>query len=252
MAEVRRIGWFSGGAASAIACQMGDPTVIAYCDTGAEHKDNQRFFADVVEAFGFENVVTLKSEKYEDTWDVWEKKSYIAGIDGAPCTGELKVKPRLKFQRPGDIHIFGYTYDKRDRNRAEALRETYPDILPVFPLIDAKLTKKDCRALLAELGLQEPVTYAMGFPNANCIPCGKATSIAYWALMRQEFPAEFQRMARLSRRLGVRLTRLKGERIFIDEIPADQPVKDADVPDCDALCQWFAEEIEYGLDKADA
>ena len=43
-------------------------------------------------------------------------------------------------------------------------------------------------------------------------------------------------MAKLSRELGARLTRVNGERAFIDEIPVDQPTMNPIVPACDFLC----------------
>lgn len=75
------------------------------------------------------------------------------------------------------------------------------------------------------------------YSHANCIPCSKAQSPNYWSLVRKVNPREFHRAAKLSRRLGARLTRIKGERIFIDEIPADWPVSEAEAPACDMLCQ---------------
>jgi len=211
------------------------PDVIAYCETGAEHPDNERFLLDC-EAWLGKKVTRIKSAKYADTWAVWESRQYLSGIKGAPCTFELKVKPRLDFQRPDDIHIFGYTTDARDMERAVALREHWPELTTIFPLIDKGLDKAATIAMLHRAGIEPPLTYALGFPNANCIPCVKATSPAYWALVRLHFPAEFIRMAKLSRRLGARLARINDVRIFIDEIPDDYPTTDAIVPSCDLLC----------------
>ena len=50
-----------------------------------------------------------------DCWEVWEERAYIVGAAGAPCTAEMKKKPRISFQLPGDIQAFGYTTDERDR-----------------------------------------------------------------------------------------------------------------------------------------
>jgi hypothetical protein len=50
---------------------------------------------------------------------------------------------------------------------------------------------------------------------------------------------KFERMARLSRELGVTLaknTTGERERMFIDEIPLDQAVTDPIQPSCDFLC----------------
>lgn len=244
--EARLLSWFSCGAASAVATKLllgqGRQAMPVYCDTHAEHEDNARFRADCERWFGI-TVTTIESHEYADTWSLWEKRRYLAGIDGALCTVELKVVPRLNFQRPDDIHAFGYTADASDVARAKRLRDTYPEMMIETPLIDAGLTKAACLAMLERSGIKPPITYAMGFPNANCLPCVKATSPNYWALVRLRFPAHFERMAKLSRELGVRLCRIEGERTFIDEIPGDWPVTQAIVPSCDFLCVMAEQEI---------
>ena len=240
---MRTVAWFSAGAASAIAAKMTAPDVIAYCETGAEDSDNERFLLDCQAWFGQE-VVRLKSDEYIDTWDVWEKKKYISGVAGAPCTGALKVQPRLAFQRPDDVHIFGYTADSRDVSRFKALGEAWPDLNIKAPLIERGITKAGCLAMIERAGITPPRLYALGFANANCIPCCKATSPDYWSLVRMHYPDEFGRMAELSRRLGARLARVDGERVFIDEVPEDQPTTEAISPECDFLCS-IAEERLY-------
>lgn len=184
-------------------------------------------------------VIHIKSDKYNDTWDVWEDRKWISGIDGAPCTGELKIKPRLDFQRPDDIHVFGYTADGNDVKRANRLRMNYPDLTIETPLIDAGLLKEHVLAMVENMGIELPLPYRLGFPNNNCIPCVKATSPNYWSLVRKEFPDEFRRLAKLCREVGTdgcRLTRIRGVRIFIDEIPDDWPTTVPIMPSCDFLC----------------
>jgi 3'-phosphoadenosine 5'-phosphosulfate sulfotransferase (PAPS reductase)/FAD synthetase len=236
----RRLVWFSRGAASAIAWQISrraDPECIAvHCTTGAEHPDSDRFEREWSRRMNAE-VITLRSEDYPDTWAVWERTRWLAGINGARCTGELKVAPRLAFQRPDDIHVFGYTADAADVARAQRLRETYFEMRIETPLIDAGLTKQAVLAMVEGAGVALPEMYRLGYQNNNCIPCVKATSPDYWALVRQTHPEQFERMARLSRELGVRLCRIRGERAFIDEIPADWPTTAPIVPACDFLCQ---------------
>ncbi len=249
----RRLRWFSEGAASAVATMLDlrehgiEAGPIVTCSTGAEDEDNARFRADCEPLFGAA-VTVIRSEKFEDTWDVWERRAYMAGINGAVCTSELKFVPRLNFQLPSDIHIFGYTADRNDKARADALREAYPDLRVETPLIDRGITKANCLALLEGAEIVLPRTYAMGFPNANCLRsgCAKATSPNYWANHRKWFPEGFARTAALARRLGVKLAiigREKGEdgkvrniRAFIDDIPADWPTTKPIAPSCDLLC----------------
>ena len=239
----RTVCWVSAGAASAVAAALTPHAVLAYCETGAEHPDNARFLDDLSVWLG-RPIERLRSERYASTWEVFEKRRYLAGVDGAPCTVELKVMPRLAWQRPTDRHVFGYTADGPDVARAKRLRETYFEMRIETPLIDKGITKEGCLAMIERAGLRLPPMYAMGFQNNNCIPCVKATSPAYWALVRKEFPAEFDRMAALSRTLDVRLCRIEDERRFIDEIPADWPTTDPIQPSCDFLCAIAEQELE--------
>ena len=230
----RTVGWFSCGAASAVAVKL-TRAMPVYCDTEAEHPDNVRFLTDCERWFD-RKVERLKSTRYADTWDVWQKRRYLAGVEGALCTIELKVMPRLAFQRPDDEHVFGYTADALDVARAERLRANYPELSIHTPLIERGLTKAACLDIVQRAGIVLPPLYAMGFHNNNCIPCVKATSPAYWALIRRQFPEKFARMAKLSRELDVRLCRIDDERRFIDEIPADHPTTNPIQPSCDFLC----------------
>ena len=232
----RIVAWFSCGAASAVAAKMTPQAVPVYCETGAEHPDNERFLRDCEKWLGRE-VVRLRSKKFKDTWDVWERERYLAGVNGAPCTRALKFRPRLEWQRPDDIHVVGYTADKPDVRRAETLRTNYPEMTIRTPLIEDGIDKAACLSIVARAGIALPPMYALGFHNNNCIPCVKSQSPAYWALVRKAFPVEFARMVELSRRLNVRLCKIKGERRFIDEIPADQPTTDPISPSCDFLCE---------------
>ena len=251
--EPRVICWFSCGAASAVATKLAlrqfDPAsvVIAYCETGSEHRDNERFLSDCSLWFNAP-VVRLKSDEYADTWDVWTRRKFLSGISGAPCTGELKVAPRLAFQRPYDVHVFGYTADAADIKRAASFRENFPELDVRTPLIDAGLDKSACLSLVGAAGIALPVLYGLGFRNNNCIPCVKATSPDYWALVRQRFPAEFERMAQLSRELSVRLARIRNERVFIDEIPADWPTLNPIAPACDFLCHLVEMDLSGAAD----
>lgn len=246
MTGERRVRWFGCGAASAVAIALdlkANPGgVVAYCETNAEHSDNARFLADC-EAWWGVPVVRLRSDEYADTWDVWERRRFIAGPTGAPCTGILKAAPRVTFQRVDDIHVFGYTSDATDQARARRLAETFFELTIENPLIAAGLDKAACLAIVAGAGIALPVMYSLGFSNNNCIPCPKATSPTYWSAMRLHFPAEFSRMAELSRRLGARLTRIADVRIFIDEIPPDWPTLNPTAPACDFLCQIAAMDL---------
>jgi hypothetical protein len=69
-------------------------------------------------------VVLIRSEQYATVDEVFEQTRYMAGIAGARCTTELKKRPRLAFQRPDDVHVFGYTLEEAGRIEAFSRRTT--------------------------------------------------------------------------------------------------------------------------------
>jgi hypothetical protein len=238
---VRALIWWSTGAASAVTARLmlreRPDAIIVRCETANEDPDNYRFEADVMRLLD-RPVTLLKSEKFESVPDVWKKERYMAGINGASCTRAMKIVPRIAFQLPTDIHVFGYTADARDVTRYASLKSNYPELMVRAPLIEQGVSKAGCLALVERWGLRLPRSYAMGFPNANCLGtgCVKAQGPNYWSLYRHHFPEEFARTAAQAREIGARLVRIKGKRIFIDEIPSDWPMTDPIVPTCDFLC----------------
>ncbi len=117
----RVICWFSHGAASAVATilafqEYGPENCVAVCqDTGSEHPDNERFRADFIRATNIP-VTVIKSEKYADIWDVFDKTRWLAGPEGARCTAELKRRVAENFLNFfDDLEILGYTSDEEKR-----------------------------------------------------------------------------------------------------------------------------------------
>ncbi len=200
----RTLIWWSTGAASAVMAQLmlwrNPDAIIVRCETGNEDPDNYRFEADIMRLLG-RSMTLLKSDEYENVWDVWQKRRYMSGVAGAPCTAAMKIAPRLAFQKPTDTHVFGYTADAEDVGRFERLKANYPELTVRVPLIDQGVTKAACLALVERWGVALPRSYAMGFPNANCLGtgCVKATSPDYWSLYRFRFPENFARTAAYAR-----------------------------------------------------
>lgn len=233
----RTVVWFSAGAASAVAAKLTlsetPDAIVAYTDPGSEHPDNQRFIADCEEWFGKE-ILKLKSEKYKDTWQVWEASNFIVSPMGAPCTGELKKKVRRSFQRYDDIQVFGYTAE--ERHRADRFREQNIEVELKTPLIERGLTKSDCLAMVDRAGIKLPTMYLLGYQNNNCIGCPKG-GIGYWNKIRKDFPEVFERMAKLERSLGATCLRDKNGPLWLDELdPARGNHRDEPSFECSLLC----------------
>jgi hypothetical protein len=247
----RIVSWFSCGDASAVNTKLVlaryGPThdvAIARCIVPEEHPDNDRFALDCEAWFGQE-VINLRSSDYSSCEDVWTKRRYMSGTQGAICSLEMKKAVRWEFERSWhpDLQAFGYTCEEVDR--VERFAEQNPDVKLVSLLIENGLTKEDCHAIVSRAGLQVPAMYRLGFPNANCIGCVNAQSPTYWNHVRRVFPEVFAARARLSRELGVRL--VKGttgdrDRVFLDELDPELG-RGETIPamECSLLC-YLAEQ----------
>jgi hypothetical protein len=235
----RRLVWISAGAASAVAAKLDITShpdagrVCAYTNPGSEHLDNERFLADL-EKWLRMPVVRLRSERYADTWQVWNERRYLNGPTGALCTVELKKVPRFAFQRPDDVQVFGYTVE--EAHRADRFREQNPEVELCTPLIDAGLTKDDCLALIDRAGIELPAMYRLGYRNNNCIGCPKG-GLGYWNKIRRDFPDVFARMATLERGLGHTCTRDENGPVWLDELDPERG-NHANEPsfECSLLC----------------
>ena len=247
----RTVCWWSAGAASAVATWLAlrdaPDAVVCYQETGAEHPDNARFLADCERWYGV-SIERVRSERYRDTWDVWQARRYIAGIRGAPCTSELKRIPAEKFLLDkvglGAREVFGYTVEERQRVERWQANNPERNIWPI--LIERGLTKADCLGLLERVGIEIPAMYRMGFQNNNCIGCPKGQQ-AYWNRIRVHFPEAFDRMARLERELNCAVNKVYvngvRQRVFLDELDPDAGRDEPEQPiSCGLFCMDAADD----------
>ena len=239
--------WFSCGAASAVAAkktieQYGETHIIRVINNPIkeEHDDNRRFLKDVEKWLGIEIEIAINKDWQSfSAYDVWEKRKYMEGIGGAPCTQQLKKEARRQWEDKNhhDHLVLGFTFDEVKRSKRFILTER-SNVIEV--LIDNKLTKADCFKIIQDAGIELPEIYKLGYPNANCIGCVKATSPTYWNHVRKVHPEIFKQRAEQSERIGCRLVRYKGKRTFLSELPPEakgRPMKTLKMPDCGIFCE---------------
>ena len=241
--------WFSCGAASAVAAKK---TLELYHNTHTirivnnpvieEDDDNVRFLQDVQDWLGVKiEFATNRNYSKCSAVEVWDRRNFMSGPLGAPCTIELKKHARQQWEEvhKPDWHVLGFTAEERTRYE-RFIQTERENLLPV--LIDAGLTKQDCIDILVKQGIQIPRIYSLGYPNANCVGCVKATSPTYWNLVRQQHPEIFNARAEQSRRIGARLVRVNNERLFLDELDplaTGRPLKQLHIE-----CGIFCEELD--------
>ncbi|EIF30940.1 hypothetical protein BCh11DRAFT_06452 [Burkholderia sp. Ch1-1] len=244
---------FSCGAASAVA------TKIAIAQYGAtrdvqiinaflleEHADNRRFASECEEWFA-RPVTVLRDEKYgASVIEVFRRRQYMKGPKGAPCSMELKRKVLDAWKQPDDVMVFGYTAEEADR--LDDFRELNPDRPVIAPLVDAGLTKDDCKAMVERAGIALPAMYLMGYDNANCIGCVKGGE-GYWRAIREDFPDYFEAICLLQDEIGegswflrYRSGPNEGQRFPLRDLPAGAPRRNERLPSCSFFCEIAEQE----------
>ena len=248
----RIVCWFSCGAASAVATKLAIEEnsknqnielVVARCRIDEEHQDNDRFATQCAEWFGVP-IVELQSDKFGSSiYSVFEKERYIAGIAGAACTRALKKRVRESFQKPNDLHVFGYTAD--ETHRADRFIDANNDVSLWSVLIERSLTHADCLAIVDRAGIKLPAMYSLGYRNNNCIGCVKGGA-GYWNKIRVDFPDAFDRMAKLERKIGASIVRQNGKRVYLDEL---SPIAGRYESEAEISCGIFCEMAEREIAK---
>lgn len=235
--------WFSCGAASAVAAKKtiekyGNDYKILIVNNPVkeEHIDNIRFKNDVSKWLNYPIIeATNKDFPNCSIVEIFDKRKYMSGVHGAPCTSLLKKEARYQFELKYniDFHVLGFTYEEKDRyyNFIKFERE---NVLPI--LIEEKITKMQCFDILDNAGLKIPEIYKLGFANANCVGCVKSASPTYWNLVRKKFPDIFRQRCEQSRMIGTRLVKVKGERIFLDELKITDKGGKIETWECGIFC----------------
>jgi len=244
---------FSCGAASSVATKLAlaqygttHDVQIVNAFLKEEHEDNRRFAVDCEKWFG-RGITTLRSEKFGGSViQVFRRKQYIKGRYGAPCSTELKRKVLDSWRQPDDIMVFGYTIEEADR--LDDFRDRNPDRPVLAPLIDAGLSKSDCKAMLQRAGISLPIMYLLGYDNANCIGCVKGGE-GYWRAIRQDFPEHFEAICLLQDEIGEGSWFLRyrsganiGVRFPLRDLPVGEPRRNEKLPSCSFFCEIAEQE----------
>ncbi len=203
-----------------------------YIDIENQHPDSMRFIKECEKAIG-KPIEILKSQ-YGSVENVIKQFRFINGPYGAKCTQVLKKRVRKEWENYHSDYNLTYVwgFDLDERNRADQLEESTPDVRNQYPLIERSLTKQDAHAILNMLGIKRPIMYDMGYSNNNCIGCVKG-GMGYWNKIRVDFPEVFQRMSKLEREIGHSC--IKG--VYLDELDPDRGrMKDEIMQDCGIMC----------------
>jgi 3'-phosphoadenosine 5'-phosphosulfate sulfotransferase (PAPS reductase)/FAD synthetase len=217
--------WWSGGVTSAVACKLAIDLYgpkrcrVVFIDTKNEDPDTYRFKLDCSKWYGLD-IETISSipEHYDSIQDVWYKHKQLNTANGAICSNVLKRKARERWEKENTWthQVFGFETDKKELNRALAMKLDHAHTKPIFPLLMYGMDKQECIDLLNRNGLEVPRAYQYGYLNNNCLNTGCISGgIGYWQKLKKDFPDKFDAMAKIEHELtdlrGYQVTMLKDQ-----------------------------------------
>jgi len=228
-----KIAWFSAGVSSAVATKLSNPDRIFYNPVADMHPDTYRFIHDC--EVWFNKPVEIMRGRVDNVEDACRLAScLVIPRSFTACTKHLKIAVRKVWEKnnPGR-HTYIWGMDLKEAERAEKLVARNPDHDHEFPLITAKINKKEAHGYLAKAGIKRPAMYYEGYPNNNCLGCIRG-KLGYWNKIRIEYPAIFASRAKMERVIGYSI--MPG--VYLDELSPERGRKlKPIVAECGAACE---------------
>jgi 3'-phosphoadenosine 5'-phosphosulfate sulfotransferase (PAPS reductase)/FAD synthetase len=234
------VSYFSAGVSSAVATKMmiGDIDRIMYTHIDDQHPDSMRFVRDCEKWFG-KQVEIWQSDRFRTVDECCRAVGFICSPAGAACTHRLKraVRKRFEKENEGRMRII-WGIDYTEKKRSERIVDAMPEHDHVFPLIEARMTKKDAHQALRASDIKRPAMYDLGYSNNNCIGCVKG-GMGYWNHIRVDFPEVFKQRADMERVVDYPFI---GKGVWLDEL---DPKRGRHTPpicdDCGIFCEILAD-----------
>jgi hypothetical protein len=176
--------------------------VLLHTPTFAEHRDADRFRADVSE---FLNIPITIETAGRGLWEMIRDRKHLPNDSLPWCTSELKLNPQDKYLKrlekaKIDFTIYvGIGADEWGRAQKITARNEAAGRKVEFPLAKKFLSGEDCKKIVREeikICLPEPYLY---LSHNNCIPCYKGGQ-GHWYKVWKHYPRQFSRALEAERK----------------------------------------------------
>lgn len=165
------------------------------------------------------------------------------GIQRRQCTYDYKVVPIIRRVRElcglkkgavakGVLNVramLGISFDEAIRMKPSK----EPWITNTFPLVDARLTREDCKKIIADLGIPVP-------PRSACYFCPHHRD-PYWKWMMADHPEEFRKAVEFDAKIRRSQPKLIGEAYLHESL---KPLGKVDFVDHQMALEGFGNECE--------
>jgi len=182
---------FSGGVESSAMCVLfGKHSDAIFADTGWEHKEIYDRIILVEErvreihknnftVHRIKGTMKYKGKEYDKLQDYISASKFYPSTIARFCTRAFKVEPIDNFLKDkGDVEILiGLNYDEKDRTGNHGLME---NVTYSYPLIDNKVTREACLAILDKAGLRPKFPPYMA--RGGCVGCFYKSKKEFYAM----------------------------------------------------------------------
>jgi 3'-phosphoadenosine 5'-phosphosulfate sulfotransferase (PAPS reductase)/FAD synthetase len=227
MSDVRHIVSLSGGKDStALAIYLRDRVPnceYVFSDTDKELPETYEYL-EKLEAFLGRPIVRLKSDRGFDHW-LQVYGGYLPSSRMRWCTKVLKIKPFEEYIGDDDVRM--YVGIRADENRG-GYKPTKPNIVPVYPFVEAGFTLQDVHRILEESGIGFPSYYSWR-TRSGCYFCFYQRK-SEWVGLKERHPKLFdesKQYEKINEKTGERYT--WSERESLKEL--EQPERMQEIKD---------------------
>lgn len=216
---------------TALFCNVGDdsenPATLEYleryakpyCDLhGIELIELQTKLRD-----GTTDTIVKRLERQKRTVHIPMRMSGNGAPGNRSCTFDFKIKQVAKWTKahgatvdhPASVAL-GISIDEYQRMKSS----TVPHQVSDYPLIDRRLSRQDCMALIAGAGLPVP-------PKSSCFFCPFATPV-YWSRLRKNEPELFAKAVELERMVNAKRDAMGRDEMWMSSAlkPLDEAFSD--------------------------
>lgn len=245
---MRFVSRFSAGAASAVATKLAladhPELVIHRAWLADEHPDNDRFCDECKAWFGAPIATISALKDRASPLENFRRRGFIKNRFGTQCSIDMKRNVLEAIGLPDDVWVLGFTAEEQDR--LDRLIDANNGRKIICPLIERRLTKADCLAMLERAGIALPIMYRMGYNNNNCICCPKGGE-GYFNRQRVDFPEQFEALCQIQDAIGptsyLFRNRKTGVRFSLRDLPPTSGRhKEPDIS-CSAFCMMAEEDF---------
>ena len=132
---------------------MGFEFETVFVDTGCEHPETYEYL-NYLRSLGYEiTILKPNVQGFDNLYEYCKHYRAIPGNNIRWCTDKFKIRPLRKYIQTPAVLFIGIAYDEKHRAYNKPIKN---GIVNSYPLIDYRITRKQCVEIIRKHGLKVP------------------------------------------------------------------------------------------------